>query len=49
LAGDHAVHRRAYGESEQTRDRVRQFARARLAAPADDAFLAEIVAAESDY
>jgi hypothetical protein len=36
-------------ESEQTRVRVRQFARARLAAPADDAFLAEIVAAESDY
>ena len=37
------------GESAQTRERVRKFARARLASPADDAFLAEIVAAESDY
>jgi hypothetical protein len=37
------------GETEQTRERVRRFARARLAAPADDAYLAEIVAAESDY
>jgi hypothetical protein len=37
------------GESAQTRERVREFANARLASPADDAFLAEIVAAESDY
>lgn len=36
-------------ESPQTRQRVRDFARARLAAPASDAFLAEILAAESDY
>ncbi|MGV0744774.1 hypothetical protein [Mycolicibacterium sp. XJ870] len=36
-------------ESAQTRDRVRALARARLAAPAGDAFLAEILAAESDY
>lgn len=36
-------------ESPQTRQRVRQFARARLDRPADDAFLAEILAAESDY
>ena len=36
-------------ESAQTRDRVRDFARRRLAAPAPDAFLAEILAAESDY
>jgi hypothetical protein len=36
-------------ESPQTRQRVRDFARAGLAAPAGDAFLAEIVAAESDY
>lgn len=36
-------------ESPQTRDRVRDFARRRLAAPAGDAFLAEILAAESDY
>lgn len=36
-------------ESPLTRQRVRDFARARLAAPASDAFLAEIVAAESDY
>ena len=36
-------------ESPQTRQRVRDFARARLAAPAGDAFLAEILAAESDY
>jgi hypothetical protein len=36
-------------ESAQTRDRVRAFARARVMAPAGDAFLAEILAAESDY
>jgi hypothetical protein len=36
-------------ESPETRLRVRDFARARLAAPADDAYLAEILAAESDY
>jgi hypothetical protein len=36
-------------ESARERDRVRQFARRRLAAPAADAFLAEILAAESDY
>ncbi|RDH75487.1 hypothetical protein DVS77_26160 [Mycolicibacterium moriokaense] len=36
-------------EPPQTRQRVRDFARARLAQPADDAFLAEILAAESDY
>jgi hypothetical protein len=37
------------GESAQTRERVRNFARSRLASPADNAFLAEILAAESDY
>lgn len=36
-------------ESAQTRERVREFARSRLAAPAAGAFLAEILAAESDY
>ena len=36
-------------ESTQVRSRVRDFARARLAAPGGDAFLAEILAAESDY
>lgn len=36
-------------ESPQTRRRVREFARARLGAPGGDAFLAEILAAESDY
>jgi hypothetical protein len=36
-------------ESPQTRERIRDFARARLRAPADDAFLAEVLAAESDY
>jgi hypothetical protein len=36
-------------ESPQTRARVRDFARARLSQPAGDAFLAEILAAESDY
>jgi hypothetical protein len=33
----------------QTRERVRDYARSRLRAPAADAFLAEILAAESDY
>ena len=37
------------GEPAQTRERVRDYARSRLASPADDAFLAEILAAESDY
>ena len=37
------------GESTQTRERVRAFARSRLRQPAADAFLAEILAAESDY
>ncbi|MUM19726.1 hypothetical protein FZI91_05305 [Mycobacterium sp. CBMA271] len=36
-------------ESSELRDRVRTFARARLTAPAADAFLAELLAAESDY
>jgi hypothetical protein len=36
-------------ESPQTRERIREFARARLHEPADDAFLAEVLAAESDY
>ena len=36
-------------ESPQTRERIRDFARARLAEPGSDAFLAEILAAESDY
>lgn len=36
-------------ESGELRDRVRVFARARLAAPTADAFLAELLAAESDY
>ncbi len=36
-------------ESPETRQRVRDFARARLATPAGDAYLAEILAAESDY
>lgn len=39
----------AGGESAQTRERIRSFARSRLASPADDAYLAEILAAESDY
>jgi len=39
----------AVDESAETRDRVRAFARARLAEPPGDAFLAEILAAESDY
>jgi hypothetical protein len=36
-------------ESEETRNRVRDVARTRLATPAGDAFLAEVIAAESDY
>jgi hypothetical protein len=36
-------------ETRETRERVRRWARARLDRPADDAFLAEILAAESDY
>jgi hypothetical protein len=36
-------------ESPQTRERIRDFARARLRALAGDAFLAEVLAAESDY
>ena len=36
-------------ESAETRERVRRWARARLDRPADDAFLAEILAAESAY
>lgn len=36
-------------ESPQTRERIRDFARGRLAEPARDAFLAEILAAEADY
>ncbi|OBA95447.1 hypothetical protein A5662_18675, partial [Mycobacteriaceae bacterium 1482268.1] len=39
----------AVDESRQARDKVRAFARARLTAPGGDAFLAEILAAESDY
>jgi hypothetical protein len=37
------------GESPRTRARIRDFARARLRGPASDAFLAEVLAAESDY
>jgi len=36
-------------ESSQTRERIRNFARTRLRRPASDAFLAELLAAESDY
>jgi hypothetical protein len=36
-------------EAAAMRNRIRDFARARLAQPGPDAFLAEIVAAESDY
>jgi hypothetical protein len=36
-------------ESPETRERVRRWARARLDRPADDAFLTEILAAESAY
>lgn len=37
------------GETRETRERVRDWARARLDRPGDDAFLAEILAAESAY
>jgi hypothetical protein len=37
------------GDTREVRDRLRAFARARLAGPAADAFLAEVLAAESDY
>lgn len=37
------------GEPAEIRARVRALARARLAEPSDDAFLAELLAAESDY
>jgi hypothetical protein len=36
-------------ESRETRERVRRWARARLDRPAEDAYLAEILAAESSY
>lgn len=36
-------------ESPGMRERIRDFARARLRAPSGDAFLAEVLAAESDY
>ncbi len=36
-------------ESPETRERVRRWARARLDAPADDAYLAELLASESSY
>lgn len=36
-------------EAAQMRARLRDFARARLARPGEDAFLAEVLAAESDY
>ena len=36
-------------EPKEARDRVRRFARRRLAEPGPDAYLAEILAAESDY
>ena len=36
-------------EAREARERVRQFARSRLAQPGPDAYLAEILAAESDY
>jgi hypothetical protein len=36
-------------ESPQTRERIRDFARARLRGAAGDVFLAEVLAAESDY
>jgi len=36
-------------ESPQTRERIREFARSRIREPAGDAFLAEVLAAESDY
>lgn len=37
------------GDDRETRDRLRAFVRSRLAVPAADAYLAEILAAESDY
>lgn len=37
------------GESRAVRDRIRGLVRSRLAVPASDAFLAEILAAEADY
>lgn len=37
------------GESPEIRERIRRFARNRLQRPGSDAYLAEIVAAESDY
>ena len=37
------------GEAAEIRQRIRAFARRRLASPGDDAFLAETLAAESDY
>ncbi|WP_067439950.1 hypothetical protein [Nocardioides jensenii] len=37
------------GESRAVRERVRRFVRSRLAAPPEDAFLAELLAAEDDY
>jgi hypothetical protein len=36
-------------EARETRERVRRWARARLDRPPNDAFLAEVLAAESDY
>jgi hypothetical protein len=36
-------------ESPQTRERIREFARTRQRTPVGDAFLAEVLAAESDY
>ena len=36
-------------ETRETRDRIRAFARRRLGEPGQDAFLAEILAAEADY
>lgn len=36
-------------ESSDIRERIREFARTRLRPPASDAFLAEVLAAESDY
>jgi hypothetical protein len=36
-------------DAARARERIRAFARARLAQPGPDAFLAEIMAAESDY
>lgn len=37
------------GESRAVRDLIRGLVRSRLAVPASDAFLAEILAAEADY